>query len=61
MKGPDGFVQAYNAQVAVNEDRLIIGQAVTQETKDKKQLMPMIMTMEERLLQRLLGLAPSEA
>jgi transposase len=46
MKGPDGFVQAYNAQVAVNEDQLIIGQAVTQETNDKKQLMPMITTIE---------------
>ena len=48
MKGPDGFVQAYNAQVAVNEDQLIIGQAVTQETNDKKQLMPMITTIEEQ-------------
>jgi transposase len=46
MKGPDGFVQAYNAQVAVTEDQLIIGQAVTQETNDKKQLMPMITTIE---------------
>lgn len=46
MKGPDGFVQAYNAQVAVNEDQLILGQAVTQETNDKKQLMPMITTIE---------------
>ncbi len=46
MKGPDGFVQAYNAQLAVNEDQLIIGQAVTQETNDKKQLLPMITTIE---------------
>jgi len=46
MKGPDGFVQAYNAQVAVNEDQLIIGQAITQETNDKKQLLPMITTIE---------------
>ena len=46
MKGPDGFVQAYNAQIAVNEDQLIIGQAVTQETNDKKQLLPMITTIE---------------
>lgn len=48
MKGPDGFVQAYNAQVAVNEDQLIIGQAVTQETNDKKQLMPMITIIEKQ-------------
>jgi transposase len=48
MKGPDGFVQAYNAQVAVNEQQLIVGQAVTQETNDKKQLMPMITIIEEQ-------------
>lgn len=35
MKGPDGFVQAYNVQVAVDELQLIVGQAVTQETNDK--------------------------
>lgn len=48
MKGPDGFVQAYNAQVAVNEDQLIMGQAVTQATNDKQQVMPMITTIEEQ-------------
>ena len=48
MKGPDGFVQAYNVQVAVNEQQLIVGQAVTQETNDKKQLMPMIRTIEQQ-------------
>jgi transposase len=48
MKGPDGFVQAYNVQVAVNELQLIVGQAVTQETNDKKQLMPMITTITEQ-------------
>ncbi|MDQ3421570.1 MAG: transposase [Acidobacteriota bacterium] len=42
MKGPDGFVQAYNVQVAVDELQLIVGHAVTQETNDKKQLLPMI-------------------
>jgi transposase len=36
MKGPDGFVQAYNVQVAVDELQLIVGHAVTQETNDKK-------------------------
>ena len=46
MKGPDGFVQAYNVQVAVDEQQLIVGQAVTQETNDKKQLMPMITTID---------------
>jgi transposase len=48
MKGPDGFVQAYNVQVAVDELQLIVGQAVTQETNDKKQLMPMIMTIAQQ-------------
>ena len=42
MKGPDGFVQAYNVQVAVDERQLIVGHSVTQETNDKKQLMPMV-------------------
>lgn len=49
MKDPDGFVQGYNVQVAVNEDQLIVGQAVTQETNDKKQLMPMITRIEQQL------------
>jgi len=48
MKGPDGFVQAYNVQVAVDEQQLIVGQAVTQETNDKKQLLPMISTIEQQ-------------
>jgi transposase len=48
MKGPDGFVQAYNVQVAVDDLQLIVGQAVTQETNDKKQLMPMITTIEQQ-------------
>ena len=31
-KGADGFVQAYNAQIAVEPDfQLIVGQRVTQE------------------------------
>src|ERR671911_59074 len=48
MKGPDSFVQAYNVQVAVDELQLIVGQAVTQETNDKKQLMPMITTIAQQ-------------
>ena len=45
MKGPDGFVQAYNVQIAVDDFQLIVGQAVTQDTNDKKQLLPMIATI----------------
>ncbi len=49
MKGPDGFVQAYNAQLAVDAtSQLIVGQAVTQETNDKHQLPPMIATVERQ-------------
>ncbi len=48
MKGPDGFVQAYNAQIAVDAQQLIVGQAVTQETNDKQQLVPMIATVEQQ-------------
>jgi transposase len=48
MKGPDGFVQAYNAQVAVDDLQFIVGQAVTQETNDKKQLVPMIATITQQ-------------
>jgi transposase len=45
MKGPDGFVQAYNVQIAVDDFQLIVGQAVTQDTNDKKQLLPLIATI----------------
>lgn len=48
MKGPDGFVQAYNAQVAVDDLQLIVGHAVTQETNDKRQLMPMITVIAQQ-------------
>ena len=46
MKGPEGFVQAYNAQIVVDSVcQLIVGQAVTQEANDKQQLAPMIETV----------------
>ena len=35
-------------QVAVDELQLIVGHAVTQQTNDKKQLMPMITTIEQQ-------------
>ncbi len=47
MKGSDGFVQAYNAQAAVEETfQLIVGQSVTQEANDKKQVEPMVEVIE---------------
>lgn len=48
MHSPDGFVQAYNVQLAVDELQLIVGQAVTQDTNDKQQLMPMITIIEQQ-------------
>ena len=42
-----GFVQAYNAQVVVEEGcQLIVAQAVTQEANDKKQVTPMVEAIE---------------
>lgn len=49
MKGPDGFVQAYNTQVAVEPVlQLIVGQTVTQAANDKQQLAPMVEAMKEQ-------------
>ncbi len=49
MKGPDGFVQAYNVQIAVDaETQLIVGQLVTQAGNDKKQLQPMVETIAQQ-------------
>ena len=49
MKGADGFVQAYNAQIAVEPVlQLIVGQSLTQASNDKKQLLPMIQVVEQQ-------------
>jgi len=49
MKGSEGFVQAFNTQVAVEEvSQLIVGQAVTQESNDKKQVEPMIEAIQKQ-------------
>jgi transposase len=53
MKGSDGFVQGYNCQIAVEENfQLIVGQTVTQQTNDKKQLEPMVEAIEEQAGQK---------
>ena len=53
MKGSEGFVQGYNCQIAVEENlQLIVGQAVTQQANDKKQLEPMIQAIEEQAGQK---------
>ena len=53
MKGTDGFVQAYNAQAAVEPAlQLIVGQALTQQANDKRQLIPMIERVQEQAGQK---------
>lgn len=53
MKGADGFVQAYNAQAAVEPVLLlIVGQSVTEAANDKKQLEPMVEAIEQQSGQR---------
>jgi transposase/ribonuclease HI len=53
QKGPDGFVQGYNTQIAVEPAfQLIVGQRVTQATNDKQQMVPLIEAIEEQSGQR---------
>jgi transposase len=53
MKGPDGFVQAFNTQVTVESvSQLIVGQTVTQESNDKQQVAPMVAIVEEQAGQK---------
>jgi transposase len=49
LPGSDGFVQAYNAQIAVEPDfQLIVGQRVTQAAKDKQQLQPTLAVVRQQ-------------
>lgn len=53
MKSNEGFVQAYNGQIAVEpEFQLIVGQLVTQAANDKEQVRPMVQAIEEQSGQR---------
>jgi len=53
MPGADGFVQAYNAQIAVEPDfQLIVGQRVTQASNDKQQLKPTVEAIAEQAGQK---------
>ncbi len=50
MKSKDGFVQAYNAQAAVDaEAQIAVAQDVTQDVNDKQQLVPMTDAIETNL------------
>ena len=53
MPGADGFVQAYNTQIAVEPDfQWIVGQRVSQATNDKQQLVPTMKAIEEQAGQK---------
>jgi transposase len=53
MMGPDGILQGFNAQAAVEPTmQLIVGQRVTQAANDKEQLQPMVKTIEQQAGQR---------
>ena len=48
MKSKDGFIQGYNAQVAVDADhQVIVAQGVTQSGSDAGQLQPMVEQVEQ--------------
>jgi transposase len=50
MKSKDGFVQAYNAQIAVDSHaQIIVAQDVTQSSADSGQLVPMIEATKSNL------------
>ena len=53
LKGPDGFLQGYNTQIAVESVfQLIVGQRVTQAANDKQQMVPLIEAIEEQCGQK---------
>ena len=53
MPGADGFVQAYNAQVAVEPDfQWIVGQRVCQDSNDKQQMQPLVEAVGEQAGQK---------
>ena len=50
MKGTDGFVQGYNAQLAVDEEaQVIVAQGVTDQPPDSGNLVPMIERVDGHL------------
>jgi len=49
MKGADSFVQAYNAQIAVEPElQWIVGQLVTQDANDKQQMQAVVEVIREQ-------------
>lgn len=53
MKGPEGFVQAYNAQLAVEaKTQMIVGQTVTPAVNDKQPVKPRVKVIEAQAGQK---------
>ena len=53
MKDRDGLVQAYNAQAALEPTcQLTVGQTLTNEANDKRQLQPLVKAVERQAGQR---------
>jgi len=48
LRERSGFALGYTAEVAVNEDHLILGQRVTQNATDNESLLPMVEEVEKR-------------
>ena len=65
MNGAGHHVQAYNAQIAVTKEQIIVAADVTQATNDYKQLHPMIAKAQEQLkssgINRKIGKALADA
>lgn len=49
MKTREGYVQGYNAQVAVTKEQIIVAEEVTQDRNDVGRLHPMLEKVEEEL------------
>jgi hypothetical protein len=49
MRGPQGFLQGFNAQAVMSADRIVVAAAVTQEGNDRRQLRPMLRRAQENL------------
>lgn len=45
MKTPEGYLQGYNAQAAVNEEQVVVACGLTQCANDSQQLVPMMATI----------------
>ena len=49
MKTSKGFDQCYNAQIAVNDDRLLVGNYVNAHPNDKQEFLPTIESVPDEL------------